>query len=148
MTGADSNHPYPGFSEGDPIVLEFKTPERQEGQEARPWQAMTIDGHVVMVREPKGAFMLGMAQHLTTDNPAAEAAAVAEMIDKVFDADAATHIRERLNDDDDDFDTDELGVILDRLREVWAKRRRPTGRSTGSSRRSATTTRRSTARPC
>ncbi len=146
MTGADETEALAGHNEGDPSVLDFTTPVREEGQETRPWQPMTIDGHVVYVREPKGAFMLGLAQHLSTDNGAAQAAAVAEMIDKIFDVESAVHVRERLNDDDDDFDTDELGVVFERLREVWAKRRRPTGRSSASRSRSATTSKRSTGR--
>lgn len=122
---------HPGLHEGDPNVLEFKTPEKND----RPWQLMTVDGHPVHVREPKSAYFLTMAQQMIQGDDEQQVTGTNEILMKVFDEEARTHLQARLADDDDDFDTDELGDILNRLQEHWGKGRGGSARgSAGSSR--------------
>lgn len=135
MTGAAQK-----VHEGDPAIIDFTTPDHDD----RPWQAMTIDGHVVSVREPKSSFWLRIAD-LASGTELQQASMVDRVIATLFDKDSQAHIHARLNDDADDFDVDEVGAILQRLREVWSKGR-PTGRANGSQRPSPNRGKRSTAR--
>ena len=135
----DDDVDLPGLHEGDPIIGEFETPDKS-GQ--RPWQAYKIDGEIVHVREPKGAFFLDLSTRLKTEEEQIEA--ITETLDKVFDEASRELLWERLRDDEDDFDADELGVVIRRLQEHWGKDRG--GSSSGSRSSSRPRTKRSTAR--
>lgn len=133
---------HPGYNEGDPNVLDFTTPDK--GTNARPWQQMTLDGHPVMVRQPKNSFWLGMAERMTDEDPMTQMAAANEFLFTVFDEASREHIKARLDDDEDDFDVDELGEVLTKLQGVWGKDRG--GSRSGSQGSSRGRTTRSTAR--
>lgn len=129
----------PGLNAGDPLVMDFKTPDKT-GE--RPWQQMAIDGDPVFVREPKGAFFLDLSQRLKT--PEQQAGAIAEVLEVIFDEESAVYVWGRLRDDDDDLDADEVGKIIENLQELWGKGRG--GSSNGSPHSARPRTKRSTAR--
>jgi hypothetical protein len=97
-----------------------------------------------MVRRPKSAFFVHIAK-METGSDEEKVRSVDTILDRVFDEDSAQHLRDRMDDDDDDFDIEDVGKIVQRLQEVWAPGR-PTGSSRGSARRSGNPSRRSTAR--
>lgn len=132
----------PGPHEGDPNVIEFKTPEK--GTDARPWEPMTIDGHAVLVRQPKSAWFVKIGLDLASGDDERELRAIDELLTRVFDEESRAYVRGRLDDDNDDFDTDELGDISRRLQEYWGKDRG--GSASGSKASSSSRGKRSTAR--
>lgn len=129
-----------GADHEDTSVLDFQTPDRHD---ERAWQTMTLDGVPLQVRKPKGAFFVQLATKMG-GSELAQAAAVDEVLDKVFDDESREHVRARLDDDEDDFDVEEFGAILQRLRSVWGKGRG--GSASGSKSQPRKSGRRSTAR--
>lgn len=133
---------HPGYHEGDPVIDFKHKPEQRE----RPWQAarMPDDDRLIMVREPKGAFFVAVAEGLTGSDPGEQLAAQREVLDKIFDDDSRAYLQERLDDDEDYFDIDSLGAMVEELQELWGKGRG--GSSGGSPRSSGGRSQRSTAR--
>lgn len=125
--------------------LDFQTPKKKKVVER-----FTVDGTPVTVTKPKWAWFEDLGARATDDDPRVRREATDELLDKVFDKKSAEALRERLADDDDDFDIDDLGDLTQVLVEKWGGDReakpRPTGPSGGSSGSSKRTTKRSTAR--
>lgn len=140
LEGKALEQSHPGYHVGDPVVLDFTTPEKDE----RPWELMTLDGHPVMVREPKSAYFLDVATRVTDPDEEVQLKATNDILFNVFDADSRAHIKERLANDTDDFDLDELGDVVNRLQEHWGKGRGGSAKKSAAS--SSRRTTRSTAR--
>lgn len=121
-------------------VKDFTTPTK----DSRPTVEFTIDGDKVRAVQPKGAFLLDLAALSASASELEQSRVITLFVDKVFDADSKALIHDRLNDDDDDFDVDDLTPVIHWLQELWTGR--PTGPPSASRRRSQKSGRRSTAR--
>jgi hypothetical protein len=114
---------------------------------SRTW-LFTYEGHPLTARRPKTEWLIAKQAELSsfpeTDPRALDV--LREMLDKFFPApEDRGHITERLNDDADDFDYEDLQAIFVALTERWAAGR-PTTPSSGSSSPRKATGGRSTAR--
>lgn len=106
-----------------------------------------LEGHVLVARRPKTAWTLDQTRRWAPrmNEPTAQWDMLDEQLQQIFDAPSLAHLRARLDDEDDDFDTDDLTALGKWLQEQWSEGD-PTGSSTGSSGRSRRTGVRSTAR--
>lgn len=112
-------------------LLDLDTTDRAKPKQARDWQPVKVDGELLHVRRPKGAFFIALANRMASGSELEQAAAMDDVLGKVFDEESAKHLRARLDDEEDEFDVDDVGMILTRLRELWS-RGRPTGSASGS----------------
>lgn len=134
-----------------PAAVDELLDRKEQKRAPRQWQPFTLDGHPVQVREPKGAIAVHIEIGMQSPDPQKVLDAFDLLIDTIFDEASADHIRDRLEDpDDDDFDYEDLGATFRALGERWGSNRgaapRPTGRSRGSAQRSQRTTRGSRAK--
>lgn len=93
--------------------------------------------------QPKSARLLPLAKIAESGDDLANAQVIEAFIELVMDEPSREYLNERLMDEDDAFDVQDLTPIIEWLQEQWAER--PTGPPPGSSARRRTTGPRSTA---
>lgn len=119
----------------------YETPKKDRTQ------VFTLDGHPLTVYRVKAAWYIKQAEtraDLPEDDPR-QIELLHEAIEKVFgDPADREYLYARLEDDEDDFDYDDLGLVIRAIR--GGAGGRPTGPSIGPSDRRSKTGGRSTAR--
>jgi hypothetical protein len=113
--------------------LEFHSPAAAE----RPTFDFVLDGRTCTAIIPKSAAVIRMARDAQTDDVLAQVAIIDDFLDTFMVPDTADYLHDRLDDDDDPFDIDTMGQIIQALQEQWG-RRPPTKRAASSGSRSRT----------
>ena len=102
---------------------------------------------VLTGKRPKLAVLLRLMTIMNDDtDPVAQAGALDQFIEKVLQPESAGHLRDRLEDEDDDLDLDSPGIVMmfQTLVGLWYQG--PTGGGAASRRSPSPTSKRSTGR--
>lgn len=144
-----SDTPTTTTTEDEPVLIVGGDPTRDTSNDRFPFRLGATDDKILTATRPKMATILDMVDSLFNEaNPVAQASAFNDLLSEVLDDASEKHVRARLRSKDDDLDLDhpDLQAMFKTLLAMWYPQARPTGGRPGSSRPSARTGKRSTAR--